>query len=194
MRIFAWGLGLIDRFELPTLYSGCTPVATSFDSLVGWTAVGSWALDPAGYTGSSVFVSSASRGQGHTLTLDTPVDLRAAFYPHLSFWQRGQTSTADLASVDISTDGGQSWTLIDLSSRITAEWTLVDLDLTAFVGQIVSLRFHLDATQSIPEGMISVGMWIDDVTFQEIPPSPPTEIPSTLESLPEVLLTETPAP
>jgi uncharacterized protein (DUF1810 family) len=151
------------------------PVTTSFDSLAGWTVVGAWVLDPAGYMGSSVFVSSTIRGQGNTLALETPLDLRGAFYPHLSFWQRGQTSTADLVSVDISTDGGQSWTLIDLSSRLTADWTAVDLDLTAFVGQIVSLRFHLDATQPLPEGGASVGLWIDDVTVQEIPPTPTAE-------------------
>jgi hypothetical protein len=156
------------------------PVATSFDSLASWTAVGAWALDPAGYSGSSVFVSSATRGQGHTLTLDTPIDLRASFYPHLSFWRRGQTSTTDLVSVDISTDGGQSWTLVDLSSRLTADWTLVDLDLTAFVGQVISLRFHLDTTQPLPEGGASIGMWIDDVTMQEVSPAPTLE-PSTVE-------------
>jgi titin len=158
------------------------PVATSFDSLAGWTAVGAWALDPAGYTGSSVFVSSATRGQENILALDTPLDLRAAFYPHLSFWMRGQTSTADLVSVDISTDGGQSWTLIDLSSRLTAEWTLVDLDLAAFVGQIVSLRFHLDATQPLPDGGASMGYWLDDLTLQEVPPTPTAE--PTVEVVP----------
>jgi hypothetical protein len=115
---------------------------------------------------------SATRGQGYTLALDTPLDLRTAFYPHLSFWQRGQVSTADLVSVDISTDGGQSWTLIDLSSRLTADWTLVDLYLTAFVGQVVSLRFHLDTTQPLPDGAISVGLWLDDLTVQEVPPAP----------------------
>jgi hypothetical protein len=156
--------------------------------------VGAWALDPAGYSGSSVFVSSVSRGQGHTLTLDTPVDLRTAFYPHLSFWMRGQVSTADLVSVDISTDGGQSWTLVDLSSRVTADWTQVDLDLTPFVGQVVALRFHLDATQPLPEGGTSVGLWFDDLTVQEVPPMQPTEIPSTLESQLEVPLTEPSAP
>jgi hypothetical protein len=162
------------------------PVATSFDSLAGWTAVGAWALDPAGYTGTSVFVSSATRGLGHILTLDTPIDLHASFYPHLSFWQRGQTSTADLVSVDISTDGGQSWTLVDLSSRITADWTAVDLDLTPFVGQVVSLRFHLDATQPLPDGGTSVGIWIDDLTVQEVQPAPvveptaePTAVPAS---------------
>jgi uncharacterized protein (DUF1810 family) len=161
------------------------PVATSFDSLAGWTAVGTWALDPAGYTGSSVFVSSASRGQGHTLTLDTPVDLHAAFYPHLSFWMRGQVSTTDLISVDISTDGGQSWTLIDLSSRLTAEWTLVDLGLTPFVGQVVLLRFHLDATPPLPEGGASVGLWLDAVTVQEVPPAPVVEPPAEPTAVPE---------
>jgi hypothetical protein len=170
------------------------PVATSFDSLAGWTAVGAWTIDPAGYSGSSVLVSSASRGQGHTLSLDTPIDLRAAFYPHLSFWQRGQTSTADLVSVDISSDGGQSWTLVDLSSRVTADWTQVDLDLTPFVGQVVSLRFHLDATQPLPEGGASVGLWLDDVTMQEVSPMRPTEIPSTLESPLEVPLPEPSTP
>jgi hypothetical protein len=151
------------------------PVATSFDSLAGWTPVGAWALDPAGYTGSSVFVSSATRSQGNTLALDTPLDLRTAFYPHLSFWLRGQTSTADLVSVDVSVDGGQSWTLIDLGSHVTADWTQVDLDLTPFVGQIVSLRFRLDATQPLPDGGVSVGYWLDALTLQEIQPTPTAE-------------------
>jgi uncharacterized protein (DUF1810 family) len=158
------------------------PVSTSFDALAGWTVVGAWTLDPAGYTGSSVFVSSATRSQGNTLALDTPIDLRTAFYPHLSFWQRGQISTADLVSVDISTDGGQSWTMIDLTSRLTPDWTLVDLDLTAFVGQIVSLRFHLDATQPLPDGGVSVGYWLDALTLQEIPPTPTAE--PTVEVVP----------
>jgi uncharacterized protein (DUF1810 family) len=166
------------------------PIATSFESLAGWTAVGTWALDPAGYSGSSVFVSSVERGQLNTLTLDAAVDLRTAFCPHLSFWQRGQISTADLVSVDISTDGGQSWTLIDLSSRLTADWTAVDIDLTPFVGEIVSLRFHLDAMQPLPEGVGSTGYWLDELVIQELPPVPSTANPTTTIS-PETLSSET---
>jgi hypothetical protein len=100
------------------------------------------------------------------------VDLRTSLYPHLSFWQRGQISAADLVSVDISTDGGQSWTMIDLGSRITAEWALIDLDLTPFAGQIISLRFRA----ALAEGESSVGYWLDDLTLQEVPP--PTAEPA----------------
>jgi hypothetical protein len=83
---------------------------------------------------------------------------------------------------------------VDLSSRVTADWTQVDLDLTPFVGQVVSLRFHLDATQLLPEGGASVGLWLDDVTMQEVSPMRPTEIPSTLESPLEVPLPEPSTP
>jgi hypothetical protein len=60
------------------------PIVISFDSLAGWT--------PASYSGSGVFVSSATRGQTNTLTPTAALDLRPTFYPHLSFWQRGQWS------------------------------------------------------------------------------------------------------
>jgi hypothetical protein len=63
--------------------------------------------------------------------------------------------------------------MIDLGSHITAEWALIDLDLTPFAGQIISLRFRLDA--ALAEDESSVGYWLDDLTLQDVPPLPTVE-------------------
>jgi hypothetical protein len=173
------------------------PFTANFDTSLGWTPVGLWTLDPVGFVGTGWFASSATRGQMNTLTFDTEIDLSMAFYPHLTFWQRGQLSSSDSLVLDISQDHGQSWAVVDLTTSVTTDWTLYDLDLSPFAGKVIRLRFRLDVTQLLPEGTTSVGYWLDDLGIQDVPPvsptveptvEPPTAAPTEIPM--EILLTE----
>ena len=102
--------------------------------------------------------------------------------------------------LEISTDGGSSWT--DLGDHITAngyngtissccsnplgdreawvddltEWTQVEVDLSAFAGEAVLIRWRIGCDYSVSD----VGWYIDDVMISS--PLPPNPAP-TLSSM-----------
>jgi hypothetical protein len=174
----------------PTLDATIAPTATptplvipfteTFSSDQTWTASGAWLFDT-----ESWFASSDTRGESLTLTSNAAIDLRMAFYPRLSFVQRGELSAYDTLAVEVSVDGGLSWAVVDQQTGLTSEdWQTREVDLSAFAGQLITLRFRLDATQPLPDGVTSIGAWIDTLTLQEVPPTltpeiiPPTAVPT----------------
>src|SRR5690606_19824099 len=66
---------------------------------------------------------------------------------------------------------------------LPAEWTARALDLTAFRGAVVQLRFRLQ-TAAAPEGDTPVvGAWtVDQLVVQDAPPLTPTTTPTVLPS------------
>jgi hypothetical protein len=103
----------------------------------------------------------------------------------LAFWHRhGFESGYDGSVIEISTDGGATWT--DLGSKITqggynstlsssysnplggrqawsgtADWNQVKVDLSAYKGMSVQVRFRIGTDSSVA----GTGWWIDDVCF-----------------------------
>ncbi|NLX09238.1 MAG: hypothetical protein GXY36_06245, partial [Chloroflexi bacterium] len=177
------------------------PLADAFESGLGWTASGAWRVEPqGGRSGAGWYADSTQRGLVSTLTYNAQIDLRAAQYPTLSFWQQATLAGVDVASVEVSLDG-LSWLPVDVQAGMVLGWSERVVDLSAYRGQLVYLRFRLDTTAVLPDGSVISGWWLDDLLVQDVPPTPtplPTE-PPTATPLPPTLTftptaTETPIP
>jgi hypothetical protein len=133
------------------------------------------------------------RGYASTLTAQAWIDLRTAQRPELRFWQRMGLSGGDLVAVDVSADGGQTWQPVYQQVGQMADWHQRAVDLSAYRGLVVQIRFRLDARGHVPGGQSTRGWWVDELTIQEAPVTPPTPKP-TQPSVPTVEPTEPPVP
>lgn len=130
---------------------------------VNHTPGGAWAyrLGPVGLVGSYIG-SQDARLVSQPIALSGTADT-------LRFWQRYDTDFSDGLSVEITTDGGQSWTLlnpaggypnIDRWSGVQTTFALARVPLTGYTGQVqIGFRFRASPPT---EGL---GWWIDDVTI-----------------------------
>jgi len=79
----------------------------------------------------------------------------------LRFWQWYSYASGDAGYVEISTDGGSSWTELSnpAKSQASSDWSVVAVDLTAYAGQTVRLGFYhsTDATAK------SSGWYVDNM-------------------------------
>ena len=114
------------------------------------------------------------------------VDLRSARAPVLKFWTWYEIEADfDYAYVEVSTDGGQKWATLKGTSTTTTDpngvslghgltglsgggkdpaWVEQSVDLGAFAGKVVLLRF-----QYVTDGALSLpGIAIDDLEIAEI--------------------------
>jgi hypothetical protein len=170
------------------------PFVDTFDSGLNWQATGTWTFDTqTAYRGAGWFASSAARSQISTLTFGASLDLRMALNPELSFWQKEALSASDLVAVEVSLDGGLSWLPVDQQIGQASAWIQHTLDLTPYSGYVLALRFRLDTMQLLPEGMTSIGLWIDELVIQEAQPSP-TDVPTATPVPPTSVPTNTPVP
>jgi hypothetical protein len=168
------------------------PFSDSFDGGTGWTPSGIWRLDTqTAYGGASWLADSTQRGQISTLTFNGMIVLGGALNPQLSFWQKASLAAADGIAVEISLDGGTTWSVLDQQVGIVTDWTLHTVDLTAYRGQNIRLRFRIDTTGAM-QNALSTGYWVDNLAIQDALPTPTPTLPATETPLP--LPTETPTP
>lgn len=120
-----------------------------------------------------------------SLTLKSKIDLTSATTPYLVFWHMWDLLDSDDLYVEVSLDGGDSWELTPLwhydyghkppgygDSLIDKEgykhnfsWTREPVSLEAYVGQMIMVRFRLDAQSGTST---DDGWWLDDVCFVEL--------------------------
>jgi hypothetical protein len=162
------------------------PYTDAFESGLGWTLSGVWRMDMmAGYSGAALFADTTQRGQSSVIEFGPAIMLGAAPNPTLSFWQKSGLTSGDLLAVEISIDNGLSWVAVEQQFGAVADWTEHRLDLTVYHGQTIRLRFRVDTTGIVPQGMLSIGLWIDNLTVQDAPAIPtatpfvPTMAPTT---------------
>jgi len=103
-----------------------------------------------------------------TAVISPSIDLRDAAAPvNLSFHENYVTETHwDQCMVDLSRDGGSSWiplrgTYGFAPSGSSNGWVLEQLDLSAYAGEIVRLRFYFETTD--PTNNALPGWYFDDV-------------------------------
>jgi subtilisin family serine protease/PKD repeat protein len=128
-------------------------------------------------------------GKESTLTYDTgarnfgsitsvPIDLGQAQDTGLAFAHYLRTenfSPFDTARVQVSSDDGASWSDLYVTRLSTAEMTTVTLDLSAYDGRVIRLRFSFDTVDSISN--FFEGWVVDDVVLTGVtglPNQPPT--------------------
>ncbi len=98
-------------------------------------------------------------------SLDTNVSLVALEAPVLTFWHRvGMEQTADRGLVEVSTDGGDTWTTIATFTG-TGDWTYERIDLNAYRGAVIGLRFRVLADGQNPAD----GWYLDDIRIDNGP-------------------------
>ena len=90
-----------------------------------------------------------------------PIDLRGVRAPVLTFSERHDLETArDFCRVEISDDGGRKWRQV-ASYTGSDGWTKRVVDLAAFEGKAVNVRFRLVSDGAFQKD----GVYIDDVTI-----------------------------
>jgi hypothetical protein len=99
---------------------GFTATPDSRGDLTAWTAV--------------------ARGNAPPPTLSYQLDLRAARQPHLSFESRRPDGRAS-AELQVSVDGVSWQTIVEVPA--TEDWTTIGVDLNAFAGSLIHVRFVL---------------------------------------------------
>ncbi|MFH1689655.1 MAG: hypothetical protein ABIE42_05390, partial [Candidatus Eisenbacteria bacterium] len=93
-----------------------------------WTFGGAWGYTTeAAYSGSTSFTDSPGTTYENSVdvkaTLASGIDLSSAAMPVLSFWERYVLETnADFGYVDVSTDGGSSWSTIYFVNGTELGW------------------------------------------------------------------------
>jgi PKD repeat protein len=101
-----------------------------------------------------------------------PISLEGITEPSLVFNHYLRTenlSPFDAASIDVSADGGLTWTQVFLTSLSTTGTDMVEqvIDLSAFDGQIIQIRFGFDTVDSAINNF--EGWVIDDIRIDGTP-------------------------
>jgi hypothetical protein len=177
------------------------PYVETFDSGQGWSVDGVWKIDTqTAYDGASWTADTTQRGLVSTLTSDVLIDLRGAMNPVLSFWEKSALSDGDVFAVEISLDNGVSWVALSQQSGSPQEWAPRTLDLSPYRGNVIRLRYYLDTTGALPGSATTAGVWIDQLSIQDLPPTAtdiptptviPTDVPTDVPT-PTVVPTEAP--
>jgi hypothetical protein len=129
----------------------------------------SWGPPPAGlapaHSGANVWATESPYVDfGDYLLVSGPINLAAADPNRLlmlQWWQKVDVEVNfDFAYVDISTNGGNTWTNL-WEGDYHGSWEQISVDASSYKGQTVLLRFHLTTDDSVTYD----GWAIDDVAF-----------------------------
>jgi hypothetical protein len=97
--------------------------------------------------------------------ISPPIDLTGIFETvYLSFYENYDTEEDwDFCMVDVSTDGGMNWNpLREAPSGYSNGWVYSFLDLSAYAGEEIQIRFYFDTGDSFVNNY--PGWFIDDVS------------------------------
>jgi hypothetical protein len=144
------------------------PFGDTFDSSLGWTATGAWALDTeTAYSGAGWHLDGSQRETVSTLEYLPLLDLSGALTAQLVYRQKGDLPNSDLLAVDLSLDGGHNWIAIDQQIGLDTDWEQHFVDLTDYRGQVVHLRFRVNSGVQISEDEpVTGGYWVDNLSIQ----------------------------
>ena len=122
------------------------PVTTTYHS-----EPSAWKSDP---------VQAYKANENSALT--TTVNLAGATAPVLEFWHRYALQAGiDFGNVEVSKDGGATWTRVLRVTGVDTTWNAERIDLGAYTGETISLRFRLTSDS---ETQLD-GWYIDDVSI-----------------------------
>ncbi|MBN2304027.1 MAG: hypothetical protein JXQ72_06110 [Anaerolineae bacterium] len=164
------------------------PFSDTFDTTAAnWRGSGAWTIDSASaFEGFGWTVNTAQRETESTLEYNSMIDLGGTQGAQLRFRQKGSMPASDLAAVDLSLDGGNSWFMIDMQVGVQTDWALHVVDLAEYRGQVVRLRFRVfTGVQPAPTDPAPGTYHIDNVSIQyvmvpTVPDAPNFDAPGTL--------------
>lgn len=161
-----------------TSYAGTSQVVFSDDFESGtanWTLTGNWALDdsvfhsttnsltedPGWYTPAQGGTGGYTPNQNTTATIATGIDLSTALDANLTYWTKYNLEpTFDFMYLEVSPDGGTTWTGVESYDEENIDWTQLTVSLGGFVGNSdVRIRWRFSSDGAFEND----GMWIDDV-------------------------------
>lgn len=106
-----------------------------------------------------------------TITMSTLINLSSSTQPVLAFYHRYRLATCgypyvhDNIYVEISSNGGFSWSQLKVWQGTNLAWTHEQFDLSNYKTNLVKIRFQLSSHNSC--SAVSDGWFIDDVKIQE---------------------------
>jgi hypothetical protein len=139
-----------------------------FDDMESGTSEwsGTWGTTSVTYHSPSTCMTDSPSGNypnnaTTTMALQNPLDLSGATTASLVFWHRYDTESGyDYCLVEVSTNGGGSWTEVASYSGLVPTWREETVDLDAYVGtSAFKVRFVLDSDGWIQKD----GWYVDDV-------------------------------
>ena len=146
--------------------TAATLFTDSMESGAGrWVAETSWGLTTSQYHSRSHSWRYNSYNQNSSLRLANPVYISDTIaWPMLRFWQRYSLQTnLDFGYVEISTTASLTWTALLTYTGSNTTWREVALDLGAFKGQTIQVRYRL---RSNPNSTYA-SWYVDDVFIGE---------------------------
>lgn len=144
-----------------------------------------WAVDPSGgHAGARTYKTAAVNGACGSLT-SPPLSIGSG--SQLTFWSRWflDIGTGDKGQVEISSDGGTSWTRLELTyplassktgdacnlpagkkyfTGINTTWTAFTASLGAYAGMTVRVRFRISTDGAVT----GETWWIDDLAITNV--------------------------
>lgn len=161
-------------FLLVNLKSMAIPFSDSFDShLDQWITNGLWGLTAESYRSPPRCVTD-SPGTYYTNNAETilqtanGISLATAIRPALRFYARySLEQDFDYCWLEVSTNGGSSWTPLGASTGEQTAWTRYQIDLEEYAGAPdFRFRFRMQTDDSV----VKDGVYIDDLYLGERPP------------------------
>jgi hypothetical protein len=144
------------------LYTGATDDLWHQTTLDASSATHSW------WPGIEGSADYSTGNRINTAAITPPIDLTAGIAPlTLLFTENFYTERGwDYCMVDITTDGGSTWTPLrgvygTAPSGDTEGWQATTLDLSAYAGSVVNIRFYFDTGDSAYNAF--PGWFVDDV-------------------------------
>jgi hypothetical protein len=178
-----WYIDDVAIYEKDTT-SMAFPFFDNFESaLSNWTISGhDWSLIDADYRSVEHSVADSSSGgypksSNATLSLAHPINLSTETSPILSFWHKysiensgGSDGWHDHGYVELSQDGGFTWSVIATFNGNVTTWTQELVDLTPYKSEPIKIRFRLRENGDDEQ---SDGWFIDDVAIYDMDTSAP---------------------
>jgi len=99
-----------------------------------------------------------------TITLANSIDLTTTNIPVLAFWHRYNVQTSyDYCNIEVSEDGGFTWTLLERFTGFTNSLHPYQIDLSAYKTTPIQIRFRLrDNGNTVYDGW-----YLDDISITE---------------------------
>jgi len=186
--ILAVNNGSFTRNDTITKVFG-TPVTLFYDNgssqFTNLDPIGTWGFDSGTYISSPSCITDSpgmdyDQNNQDRLTTKNQLDLQDAIYAHLQFYTKFDIEkTFDYAQIRISTDNGVSYTPLcaryetpPVSSLLTFpvydgrqdEWVKDEIDLSAYIGQKIKIRFMLDSDFYDEKD----GIYLDDIFIRKL--------------------------
>lgn len=139
-----------------------------FDDLESGTSqwTGSWGVTSSTYHSPTTCMTDSPSGNypngaTTTMTLQSSLDLSQSESASLVFWHSYDTESGyDYCLVEVSTNGGGSWTQAASYDGVQSEWVEESIDLSPYVGtSAFKVRFILDSDGWVQRD----GWYVDDV-------------------------------